>query len=189
MRGRRLVAAVALLVAGCGGGTPTGSDAPSSSVPSASPGGTDESPTTDPSTSATPAATGPLVTRTGFELRVPEGYEVDDTYDLSITAFDDSGRNAIAIGNHEGVDRESLAALASESVRLGLWKGTPRRLEPITLAGERWYHLRGPQLAAPHAEEFGAWHAGTQVRLTFSSWSGAPRQQMIASVLATFTWH
>ncbi len=193
MKGLAAALALALLAAGCAGGTPegtpggTGSPSPAASSTGDPPGG-DGSPTGDPT--GVPAADGPVIDQAGFELRVPRGYEVDDTYDLSISALDVETQDSIFVGNHEGVDREPLAALARESEQLGMWKGAPRRLASVTIAGERWYHLSGRQIAAPHAEEFGTWHAGTQVRLTFLSWSGvAQRQRTVDSVLASFAWH
>lgn len=134
-------------------------------------------------------ATGPVVTADAFRLRVPAGFTVDHTVDLSIGAFDDDGPDMIFIGNRTDTADLPLSEQVRVSRDVGLWVGEVRRLPDVTIDGVTFYHLMGHGAGVPFVEEFGAVHGGTAVRITFNLFSAArQRKATLQSVLATFEW-
>lgn len=134
-------------------------------------------------------AAGPVVATDVFQLRVPVGYTVDRTVDLSIGAFDDDGPDMIFIGNRTDTSDLPLNEQVRISRDVGLWVGEVRRLADVTIDGVTFYHLMGHESGVPYVEEFGAVHAGTAVRISFNQFSAArERKATVQSVLATFEW-
>ncbi len=147
---------LSLLAAGCQGDT---SDDPSHTAGSggSSPTGPSSgaTPTDDPTSSGPPAATGPLVLLPDFELHVPDGFEVDDSVDIAISATDPATSYSITVSHVPDALEKPLGSQVTQSRRLGPWRGpAPRRLADVTVADAAWYHLSGrmagfDQLDAP----------------------------------------
>lgn len=185
-------AVLMIAVTGCGDDTdpgpkPTGS-AHSTGAPSDTGDPTDTA-SSSPSSTVRPADGEEIRTDT-FTVTVPQRFtEVDRTYDISIPANDFGTGESIYVGNLRDMLEQTLPELEAASTQESGWRGTPRSLPPVTLAGMEWYHLSGRDITTDHADEFGTWHEGTVVTLRFNlDGPAATRQATIDSTLATFAW-
>ncbi len=204
-------ALLALILAGAGCTAAPGQPATGAS-PSATPGRTDPTPSTTPTPSATPTgsptasatpsirpASGPLIKRTSLSLHVPQGFgepEKHARYTGSIT-----GDSCTDIVVYEFTSRAvSLQQLVREEQGSDDWNHKPKRLVDATIAGTKWFHLRGvthwsKEFSQIDADLYGTYRKGMVVDLEFSrdrvngcGMPAADRLAEIATVLATVRW-
>lgn len=209
LRAGVLAALLPVLVSGCTAASPgsarvaTAASA-TSGTPAPAPAGT---PTPSmPSASATsPAstqtATGPVLKRRTFTIRLPEGFSLDpkasagyssgSSADLinGVTAYEDVSERAPSLGVMVGWARSGP-----------IWRQRPKRLADVRIAGQKWYHLHGQQEFSKRfthidAHEYGTYHGHTVIWIDFSfdtrdpaAPAPAARQALIDSVLATVHW-
>lgn len=180
-----LLVAVGLVTAGCtgeGDEPPSPSGDPTSSVSSASP-------TASSSSAAPTPAAGPWIRAEVFSLRAPEGWTVDDSVTFSMRADDLATGSAIYVGAIGDAPQRSLDDQVAASREIVPWTGRPRRLADVTIDGVAFYHLVGVQAGQAGVEEFGTISRDTSVRLSFNlGLDPTARGDLIAAVLATFTW-
>ena len=177
--------AASLMLAGCSddakGDGPSAS--PSSSSASASPT-TEPSPTAEPS--VTPAS-GPRLALEDVEIRLPEGWSVDnDDASFLVVGTADDRSGIINLSSFPALNPDvSIARLGQITADKG---GFPRdSVQPeTTMAGLPAYHVAGP-VAGDDSEQFGVLHDGDIVTVEFVFRRGPKdgRQELIDSVLAT----
>lgn len=194
-----------LLLGGCsdGGGadgaatpTPTGtSEVPASPSPSATSDPSDPSPPPEPT--VTPA-TGPELVSEQLRLRVPEGWELDESFtELDVSANGGEGvqGNTVLVTTVPATSGGTLDELAASAAEVP--GGRPLEvLEPVTVGGVEMAHVRGP-FGGILTDTYVAvvkTAAGTdQVSISFGYDNGveddvAFQQALMDEVLATVKW-
>lgn len=179
------LAAVTLLLTGCGDG-----DEDPQADPTSSP--TDTSSTASDPTPSEPGvepATGPLIDRDRIRMNVPEGWKKN----RQIATFLES---ASAPGSNTGVSLGDLSAVGEPTLQEQAEAGTASRRdvsieEPVEIAGVDWYHAKGREGRHGRYEQFGTVHNGSQATITFTLDDDVPQaeqQEIIDSVLASVEW-
>lgn len=150
-------------------------------------------PTTASTTSSDPtltdsgqaAATGPLLEVEAASVRAPQGYRrTPQSLPLARTAYDPATGDQVIV-SFVPFDPATLDALVESTQRFGTWKGTPRRLPDVSIAGQEWYHLVGAGLGHHQAHEFGTYHDGDYVKLVYASLRGTVGAPSLDAVLAS----
>jgi hypothetical protein len=172
-----------LVLAGCGrddssraAERATSTSAPTS-IPTASGG---NPPTVEP-------ATGRKVQLAALTARTMQGYDYDNSLAKEIVFS--SSRDLtqdLTFSDITVYPGTSNATAARLTVKNSSWQRRPRTAAPVTIDGERWYHLTGPIGSDKHLEDFGTVHRSRLVRISFElTGPASKRQAIVASVLAT----
>lgn len=172
-------------------GTPASASIPAPSLPTAS--------ATSPA--PTQAASGPVLKRRTFTIRLPEDFSLDPKASVGYS----SGSSADLINGvtaYEDVSERapSLDVMVGWARSGPTWRQRPKRLADVRIAGQKWYHLHGQQEFSKRfthidAHEYGTYHGRTVIWIDFSfdtrdpaALAPAERQALIDSVLATVHW-
>ncbi len=196
--------AVLLLGSACSGSDdPGGSPSPSSASPTgsdtASPEPTDSTGPTgsaDPSAGpATDPATGATLELPHSRVRIPSDWKRMSRLVRTQQDAKDPGSASLlslaeinAFGSTNSADELVKSVLR---VTRGTYPLTPKRLPNVVVDGVEMYHLSGKIQPLRWLEEYGAIFSDRIVTLGFEfspDVSPAERQQVVASVLATFEW-
>ncbi len=185
-----------VLVSGCSDDEPSG-DPGESGSPSASESspeapessGATEEPTEEPSVDP---AEGEEVRVERLAIRAPEGWTVTkegDPYSAQI------GKDINAIYIQElpdfGGGKLSLQEVAETRLRNGPYLREPKIVEPVTVAGQEWYHISGRATETTYAEDFGTVADGLALLVAMSFDRKLPadqRQAVVDEVLASVTF-
>ncbi|WP_193609493.1 hypothetical protein [Nocardioides lijunqiniae] len=187
------LALVLVLVSGCSdddpSGEPGGSESPTASA--SSPEATEGSPSASEDPSPEPAE-GEEVRVERLAIRAPEGWTVTkegDPYSAQI------GKDINAIYIQElpdfGGGKLSLQEVAQTRLRNGPYLREPKIMEPVTVAGQEWYHIAGRATETTYAEDFGTVADGLALLVAMSfdrKLPEAERQEIVDTVLASVTF-
>ncbi|MCW2852984.1 MAG: hypothetical protein JWM84_2648 [Nocardioides sp.] len=184
---------VLVLVSGCSDDDASGDPGPSES-PSASessPESTEGSPSTSEEPTPEPVV-GEEVRVERLAIRAPEGWTVTkeaDPYSAQI------GKDINAIYIQElpdfGGGKLSLQEVAETRLRNGPYLREPKIMEPVTVAGQEWYHIAGRATDTTYAEDFGTVADGLALLVAMSFDRKLPageRQQVVDAVLGSVTF-
>ena len=192
--------AVLLLGSACSGSDdPGGSPSPSSASPTgsdtASPEPTDS---TEPTGSADPsvdAATGATLELPHSRVRIPADWKrMSRLVRTQQDAKDPDSASLLSLAEINAFGSTNSADELVKSVlrvTRGTYPLTPKRLPNVVVDGVEMYHLSGKIQPLRWLEEYGAIFSDRIVTLGFEfspDVSPAERQQVVASVLATFEW-
>jgi hypothetical protein len=182
-----LTLGASLVLAGCSDGDAAGGDDPPTS---SSPSSSSTSPATEPSSTDEPSvmpASGPKLALEDVELRMPEGWHLDDD-DVSflVIGMADDRSATIALTSFPALNPDvSVAQLARITVRNAGYP--PGSIQPeTTMAGLPAFHVAG-RVVGEDAEEIGVMHDGNIVAVKFNFIRGPVkgRQELIDSVIST----
>ena len=168
---------LAPLVAGCGGDDSSRAVESTSSPTS---GATPSAPAADP-------AGGRKVSLAAFSAHTVEGYDYDNSLarEIVFSSSRDLGQD-ITFSDVTVYPGTSTATAMRLTIKNSSWQPTPRIASPVTIDGERWYHLTGPIGDGKHLEDFGIVYDSRLVRISFELTAApAKREQIVDSVLAT----
>jgi hypothetical protein len=173
-----LLAVCAVGTAGCGGGDP--SDAGGASSRTTTPSATSSLPTVHP-------AAGRKVSLAALTARTLDGYDYDNSlaHEIVFSSSHDLGQD-VTFSDVTVYPGTTNARAARLTVKNSSWKPKPRTAPPVTIDGERWYHLTGPVGEGRHLEDYGTVHDSRLVRISFElTGPASERQAIVDSVLAT----
>jgi hypothetical protein len=127
------------------------------------------------------------VSLAALTARTVDGYDYDDSLAKEVV-FSSSRdlRQDLTFSDVTVYPGTSNARAARLTVKNSSWARRPRTAAPVTIDGERWYHLTGPVGEGKHLDDFGVVHDSRLVRVSFELTAPAPkRAEIVASVLAT----
>lgn len=186
--GRSVLAAAvaAVLLAGCGGDSTAGSEEP---VAPTSPATSSPEGSAEPSSTVEPAG-GPVLDGGVLRLRVPRGFEVSDQMvDFMWDADDPRSFSSVFLTVVPPTPGLTLADQARISLRNVMPDGS-RRLPDVTLDGVDFYRVVGQEPDGLHVEQYGtSYRKDVAILVNVDQRaSKAEREELIASVLASFEW-
>jgi hypothetical protein len=184
---------VLVLVSGCSDDDASGDPGPleSPSASESSPESTEGSPSSSEEPTPEPVV-GEEVRVERLAIRAPEGWTVTkeaDPYSAQI------GKDINAIYIQElpdfGGGKLSLQEVAETRLRNGPYLREPKIMEPVTVAGQEWYHIAGRATDTTYAEDFGTVADGLALLVAMSFDRKLPageRQQVVDAVLGSVTF-
>ena len=176
-----LLGCLTALPAGCGGGSSSRATDPTSAPTS---GATSSVSPTAPSVQP---ADGRKISLAALTARTLDGFDYDNSLAKEIV-FSSSRdlRQDITFSDITVYPGTSNARAARLTITNSSWRPKPRTASPVTIDGERWYHLTGPIGDGKHLEDFGTVHDSRLVRISFELTAPpSKRRQIVDAVLAT----
>jgi hypothetical protein len=172
------LACLATVLTSCGGDDSSGAADPTSSPTtlsaSASP------PTVQP-------ASGRKISLAALSARTVEGFDYDNSLakEIVFSSSRDLGQD-LTFSDVTVYPGTTIALAARLTIKNASWQQRPRTASPVTIDGERWYHLTGPIGDGKHLEDYGTVHDSRLVRISFElTGPASKRATIVASVLAT----
>ena len=190
---------VGITAAACSGGGDVPVADPASSAPSTTAEAeteTESAEATTPTPTPTPttgveAATGEEVTFNGMKLRVPQNYEVFDTFSSGMSARgrDDSfSRMSVLSADAIGIAQPLKVAL-SDFLENNQYLQKPKTLDPVIVDGVEMFHVAGPIDPVSWLEGYGVatedYYYFFEFYFQESSTTTKERRRVVGSILAT----
>ncbi|WP_435748136.1 hypothetical protein [Nocardioides sp. SYSU DS0663] len=169
----------------------TSPSTPSGPADSSSPAAPSASASADPFAGVEPA-TGPVIQGASFRLRVPSGWIVAEPISHFVRLASEPGgrRGDISVGFLAAADHATTEWLRDVAVRLWNGEGEVKVHPPVTVNGQRMYHLSGRAQHGARVDEYGARAGDLAFHVDFDlpGMDPSERRAVIESVLASIEW-